>query len=214
MSRSSNAVARVRLRSRVTSVNAELIPSWTASRRWVSSPAERLTPRAANVKANSVVSTRATVARPSLSGAAGPLRRPLRQRRPLGPDRLVVQEPPQVVGQLPGRGVALGRVLRQRLERRSSPAPPGSPGPASAAARGSSKAICRSSSCRSVAVDGRPQRQQLVQRRPQASRRRCGGRPGRAGPAPAPGSCSAACRAGRRSSSGRRRRRTGPGRSR
>ena len=44
------------------------------------------------------------------------LRSPLHQRRPPGPDRLVLQEAAQVVGQLLGRGVALGRVLGHRLE--------------------------------------------------------------------------------------------------
>src|SRR5262249_47044068 len=45
-----------------------------------------------------------------------PLPYPLQQRRPLRPDRLVVEVTLQVVGQLLGRGVAVGRVLLQRLE--------------------------------------------------------------------------------------------------
>src|SRR5205807_3517323 len=47
---------------------------------------------------------------------AGPLARPLGQRRPAGADRLVLQEALQVVGQLAGGGVALVGVLGQRLE--------------------------------------------------------------------------------------------------
>src|SRR5258708_1204451 len=47
--------------------------------------------------------------------APRPLLPPLPQRRPLGLDRPVLQEAPQVVGQLLGRGVALGRLLGESL---------------------------------------------------------------------------------------------------
>jgi protein involved in polysaccharide export with SLBB domain len=40
----------------------------------------------------------------------------LHQRRPFGPDRLVAQIAFQIFGQLPSRGIALGRVLGDRLK--------------------------------------------------------------------------------------------------
>ena len=46
----------------------------------------------------------------------GPTLDPLRQGRPPGPDRLVFEELPQVVGQFLSSRVSLDRVLRQGLE--------------------------------------------------------------------------------------------------
>ena len=44
------------------------------------------------------------------------LRDPIDERRPLRQDRLVVEVTLQVGGQFPGRGVAVGRILADRLE--------------------------------------------------------------------------------------------------
>ena len=46
----------------------------------------------------------------------GQLDRPVPERRPPGPDRLVLQEPPQVVGQVLRRRISAGRLLGHRLQ--------------------------------------------------------------------------------------------------
>ena len=127
-----------------------------------------------------------------------------------GQDRLVGQEPPQVLGHLLGRGVPLGRLLGDRLQDDRLQVARDASGRACAARSGRRAAPGRS------AWPGSPpgrglQRQQLVEGRPPGRRRRSAGRTSRR-TAPAP--CSAGCRRCRRSASGRRSPRPWPGRSR
>src|SRR5262249_26012792 len=78
-----------------------------------------------------------------------PPRRPLRQRRPACPDRLILEKTPQVVGQLLGGGVARFRTFLYRAFRTMVSNSGGIARFKFRGARGSSKATCRSSSSRS-----------------------------------------------------------------
>ena len=103
------------------------------------------------------------------------------------------RKPPQVVGQLLGRRVPARRAPWPSPSGRSSPGRGGPPGRACAAGVGSSLAIWRRSSWWSLAVEGGPQRQQLVERHARASRCRSGWSTTPPRPGPARGSCSGGC---------------------
>ena len=98
---------------------------------------------------------------------AGDPPEPADRADPPRPDRLAIEEPRQVFGQLGGRGVAVGRALRQRLEHDRLQVA-GHPAVDQARGHGLAAADLLDQLGGAAAVERRPQRQQLVERGPQA----------------------------------------------